>query len=83
LDICLTFGSTPGKKCELQAPGGLRSHPLAPGEAKTVTLRIDPTLLSIYDESKDGWDLLPGEYKILAGPSSSETPLTAMFHIGR
>jgi beta-glucosidase len=42
--------------------------PLAPGEAKTVTLRIDPTLLSIYDESKDGWDLLPGEYQILAGP---------------
>jgi hypothetical protein len=42
--------------------------PLAPGEEKTVALRIDPTLLSIYDESKDGWDLLPGEYKILAGP---------------
>jgi beta-glucosidase len=55
--------------------------PLAPGESKTVTLKIDPTLLSIFDETKDGWDLLPGDYKILAGPSSNDTPLTASFQI--
>jgi beta-glucosidase len=57
--------------------------PLAPGEAKTVTLKIDPTLLSIFDEAKDEWDLLPGEYKIAAGPSSSETPLTTTLNIAR
>ncbi len=55
--------------------------PLAAGESKTVTLKIDPTLLSIFDEAKDGWKLLPGEYKILAGPSCNDTPLTASFHI--
>jgi beta-glucosidase len=55
--------------------------PLAAGESKTVTLKIDPTLLSIFDEAKDGWKLLPGEYKILAGPSCNYTPLTASFHI--
>jgi beta-glucosidase len=57
--------------------------PLAAGEAKTVTLKIDPTLLSIFDEAKNGWELLPGEYKIVAGPSSAETPLAATFHIAR
>jgi beta-glucosidase len=57
--------------------------PLAPGESKTVTLKIDPVLLSIFDEAKDGWDLLPGEYKVVAGPSSAETPLTATFPIAK
>jgi hypothetical protein len=40
-------------------------------------------MLSIYDEAKDGWDLLAGEYTILAGPSSSETPLTATFNVAK
>jgi beta-glucosidase len=57
--------------------------PLAPGESKTVTLKIDPTLLSIFDEAKDGWDLLPGDYTIVAGPSSSETPLTVTLHVAK
>jgi beta-glucosidase len=57
--------------------------PLAPGESKTVTMKIDPTLLSIFDEAKDGWDLLPGEYKFAAGPSSSETPLTTTIQIAK
>jgi len=51
---------------------------LAPGESKTVTLRLDPKYLSIFDEQKDGWELLPGEYKIFVGGSSRDTPLTAV-----
>ncbi|HEX3473308.1 MAG TPA: glycoside hydrolase family 3 C-terminal domain-containing protein [Silvibacterium sp.] len=54
---------------------------LAPGESKTVTLKIDPTYLSVFNEQKNGWDLLPGDYKVLAGPSSAETPLTGGFHV--
>jgi beta-glucosidase len=50
---------------------------LAPGESKTVTLAIDPKFLSIFDEQKDGWSLLPGQYKFFAGGSSRSTPLTA------
>ena len=56
---------------------------LEPGESKTVTLKIDPTLLSVYDETKNGWDLLPGEYKFAAGPSADNTPLTATAQIGK
>ena len=50
---------------------------LAPGESKTVTLAIEPKFLSIFDEDKNDWSLLPGEYKFLAGGSSRSTPLTA------
>jgi len=50
---------------------------LKAGEKKTVDLEIDPKYLSIYDEAKDGWTLLPGEYTILAGGSSDKLPLTA------
>ncbi len=49
---------------------------LAPGASKTVTLTIDPQLLSIYNAEKQSWELVPGEYRIHAGGSSRDTPLT-------
>jgi beta-glucosidase len=50
---------------------------LAPGESKTVTVAVDPWVMSIFDEQNNAWRLLPGAYKIFAGPSSNETPLDA------
>ncbi len=49
---------------------------LKAGESKTVALTIDPLHLSIFNEQKDAWELLPGEYKILAGSSSRALPLS-------
>ena len=46
-------------------------------EKKTVTVEIDPKYLSIFDEAKDGWTLLPGDYTIMIGGSSQELPLKA------
>jgi beta-glucosidase len=51
---------------------------LAPGEKKTVSLAIDPKFLSIFNEEKDDWELLPGEYKFFAGGGSRSTPLSAV-----
>ena len=51
---------------------------LAPGESKTVTLPIEPKLLSIFNEQKDGWELLSGQYTLFVGSSSRETPLSAV-----
>lgn len=51
--------------------------PLAPGESKTVTVKIDPKFLSIFDEQKNDWKLLPGDYTFFVGGSSRLTPLTA------
>ena len=50
---------------------------LAPGESKEVTLTLNSLTLSIFNADKNGWQLLPGEYKVMAGPSSSDTPLKA------
>lgn len=50
---------------------------LAPGESKTVTVKLEPKLLSIFNEDKDDWELLAGEYRIFVGGSSDSSPLTA------
>jgi beta-glucosidase len=54
---------------------------LAPGESKTVTVAADSRVMSIFDEQRNAWNLLPGAYKIFAGPSSGDTPLTATLEI--
>ena len=50
---------------------------LAPGESQTVTVAIDDRVLKTFDEEKNAWNLPPGEYQVLAGSSSDNTPLTA------
>jgi beta-glucosidase len=54
---------------------------LAPGESKTVTLPLDPLYLSIFDVSKNAFTLAPGDYTVLAGSSSADTPLNATVHV--
>jgi len=54
---------------------------LSPGGSKTVTVAVDPWVISIFNEDKNAWSSLPGAYKIFAGPSSSETPLSATIQI--
>jgi beta-glucosidase len=54
---------------------------LRPGESKTVSVPIDPQMLSIYDEQKGQWVLLPGSYRIFAGTSSADTPLEEVLHL--
>jgi beta-glucosidase len=50
--------------------------PLAPGEAKTIRLALEPQFLSIFNAENDGWELVPGEYQVFVGGSSRNTPLT-------
>jgi beta-glucosidase len=54
---------------------GFSKVKLEPGEKNTVTVEIDPKYLSIFDEQKDEWTLLPGEYTIMVGGSSQDLPL--------
>jgi beta-glucosidase len=49
--------------------------PLNPGEARNVTLTLDPHCLSIFNAGKGQWELVPGEYKVYVGGSSQNTPL--------
>jgi beta-glucosidase len=45
---------------------------------QTVSVDIDPKYLSIFDETKDGWMLVPGDYTIMVGGSSQDLPLKAI-----
>jgi beta-glucosidase len=49
--------------------------PLAAGESQTVTLKVDPLYLSIFNVESNHWEILPGEYTVLAGSSSRDLPL--------
>jgi beta-glucosidase len=54
---------------------------LEPGEKRTVTVEIEPKYLSIFDEAKDAWTLVPGEYTFLVGGSSQDLPLEATVNL--
>ena len=54
---------------------------LGPGESKTVSVTIDPQMLSIFDEQSNDWQLLKGNYRITAGPSSEDTPLKGTIEV--
>jgi beta-glucosidase len=54
---------------------------LKAGEKRTVTVEIDPKYLSIFDEAKDGWTLIPGDYTIMVGGSSQDLPLKAVLNL--
>jgi beta-glucosidase len=51
------------------------------GESTDVSVGIDPRFLSIYNETSDAWQLLPGGYSILAGGSSQDLPLSAKINL--
>ena len=60
---------------------GFTKVKLNPGEKKNVTVEIDPKYLSIFDEQKDDWSLLPGDYTIMVGGSSDSLPLKATVNL--
>ena len=58
---------------------GWTNIPLAAGEAKTVTVKLEPLLLSTYDQKTRHWVQPKGRYDIHVGASERDTPLTGTF----
>jgi len=50
---------------------------LKAGESKTVTLKLDSRSFSWWDVSTHGWKMNPGEFRLMAGGSSDNLPLTS------
>lgn len=48
---------------------------LAPGESKEVTVSVPRHYLEIFDETANGFKLVPGHYTFMVGGSSQELPL--------
>jgi len=61
---------------------GWEKVPLSQGETKTVTVTVDPQYLSIFNVEKNGWEFVPGDYKVYIGGSSQSTPLSTTVHMG-
>ncbi len=60
---------------------GWKKVTLAQGETKAVTVTVDPQYLSIFDVKKNGWELVPGDYKVYVGGSSRSTPLSTTVQV--
>jgi beta-glucosidase len=58
---------------------GWKRVTLAPGESQSLTVAIDTRVLQTFVEGSDGardsWNLAQGDYEVLVGPSSDNTPL--------
>jgi beta-glucosidase len=54
---------------------GWKRIALAPGESQTISIVLDDRVLKTFDEEKNGWNLAPGDYQVLVGGSSADTPL--------
>ncbi|GGA56541.1 glycosyl hydrolase [Edaphobacter acidisoli] len=54
---------------------GFRKVMLNPGESKTVELKLDARSFSYWSEKTHGWQIPQGEFQVMVGDSSAETPL--------
>jgi beta-glucosidase len=61
---------------------GWQKVELAAGESKTVNIAIDPLYLSVFNEGKNSFEIAGGDYKIWAGGSSRNLPLSQAVQIG-
>jgi beta-glucosidase len=55
---------------------GWKRVTLAPGESQTITVAVDDRVLKRFHEENDSWTMATGEYQVLVGSSSDDTPLT-------
>ncbi len=60
---------------------GWKKIRLAEGQAKTVTVKVDPQYLTIFNVEKNAWELVPGDYKVYVGGSSQSTLLSTTVQI--
>jgi beta-glucosidase len=77
IDQPKTNGEPPRQLC------GFAKVFLRPGETRTVTLALNPHALLIYDIRRAAWSSRSGTYKILAGASSRDLPLSAGVNVER
>jgi len=58
---------------------GWKRVTLAPGESQSITIAIDDRVLQTFDVETNVWNRPKGEYQVIVGGSSDDTPLLANF----
>jgi len=56
---------------------GFKKVELAPGASASVTLTVDPRLLSVWDAKAHGWSVAAGDYDVTLGASSRAVSVTS------
>jgi beta-glucosidase len=62
---------------------GFAKVELNPGETKSVSMKIDKSSLSFYDEKAKSFITEPGEFEVLIGSSSSDIKLKKTFTLNK
>jgi len=52
--------------------GGFAAVTLAPGEARSISITIDPRLFATFDEARRRWTIAGGSYQIMLGHASDQ-----------
>jgi beta-glucosidase len=60
---------------------GFQKVMLKPGESKTVSLNLDRRSFSYWSEKSHSWQVAGGDFQIMVGDSSANTPLTSTLTI--
>lgn len=79
-EIAQVYAALPQKERRVprQLAGWTRVS-LAPGEAKTVTVKLEPLALSVFDVKKSKWRQPKGRFELFVGRSLRDTPLKGGF----
>jgi len=56
--------------------GAFKKVNLKPGESTSVTVSVDPRLLSVYDSQSKTWTIAKGDYQVILATSSREVVST-------
>lgn len=56
---------------------GWKRVTLAPGESQSISISINDRILQTFDEKRNVWNMTKGEYQVMVGGSSDDTPLLA------
>lgn len=67
----------------LRTLAGFQKVWLAPGQTAQVSFGLGPRTLSFWDQTTQWWKAIPGIYRVSAGDSSRNLPLTAAFTLTR
>ena len=79
-EVYVTLPSAAGEPFRKLA--GWKRVSVPAGGSQTVSIAVEPLVLSVFDTQSNGWKLLPGEYRFEAGGSSADLPLHADVTLG-
>ncbi|EIW79091.1 glycoside hydrolase family 3 protein [Coniophora puteana RWD-64-598 SS2] len=67
----------------LQLRGFAKARDLAPGESRTVTIRMGKYAVSFWDTPINAWSARKGTYVVHVGTSSDDLPLQSTFEVAQ